>query len=145
MELPIATVSTEVAVRLAETDFMGITHHSAYIVWFEMGRVAWMEAAGVPYSEISDGGNHFAVTGINVAYRASSTFGDTVRIDAKLVKLRSRQVTFEYELYHAPNGKLLVTGSSDHICVDLAGNTAKIAPKFLDRLKQGAARLVDQP
>lgn|GEM_PF-304570 len=141
MDLSIATVSTTVSVRFAETDLMGITHHSAYIVWFEMGRVAWMDAAGVPYTEISQAGNHFAVTAINVSYRASSTFGDTLRLDTKLTKLRSRQATFNYELYHADSGILLITGSSEHICVDLNGAVSKIPLHFLTRLRNGAAEL----
>jgi len=138
-QLPLATVPTTVAVRFAETDLMGITHHSAYIVWFEMGRVAWMDAVGVPYTEISNGGHHFAVTGINVAYRASSTFGDTLRIDTTLIELRSRKVRFEYEIRHAQSNELLITASSDHICVDLDGRMAKIPANFLERIEQGAA------
>ena len=29
---------TEVTVRYAETDRMGVTHHAVYPIWFEMAR-----------------------------------------------------------------------------------------------------------
>ena len=34
-------------VRFVETDMMGVVHHSNYLRWFEMGRVAYLRAAGV--------------------------------------------------------------------------------------------------
>ena len=57
----------------------GIVHHSAYIVWFEAGRIAWLDAVGVPYAEIAAAGYHFAVIGVEVDYRTPARFGDTVR------------------------------------------------------------------
>jgi acyl-CoA thioester hydrolase len=140
--LPDAVVAVDLDVRFAETDLMGVVHHASYVVWFEVGRVAWMKAAQMPYAEIAAGGHHLAVTAIHAEYRASARFGDTVRISTRLAKLRSRQVEFRYELRHAATNALLVTGSSEHICVDLAGRMAKIPPEVLERLQQGAAALV---
>ena len=34
-------VDTEVSVRYAETDQMGIVYYANYLVWFEVGREAW--------------------------------------------------------------------------------------------------------
>ena len=137
-----APVATDMLVRFAETDAMGVVHHGAYIVWFECGRVAWMVAAEMPYTEVVASGHHFAVTGVHASYRASARFGDTVRIVTRLAKLRSRQVEFGYEIRNAADGLLLATGASEHICVDLAGSMAKIPPAIFDRLQQGASRLV---
>ena len=77
---------------------MGVVHHSAYVVWFEVGRVAWMDAAGMPYAEVAAGGHHFAVTGIQVEYRTAAHFGETVTVVSRLARLRSRQVAFAYEV-----------------------------------------------
>jgi acyl-CoA thioester hydrolase len=144
VDLTSAVAAVDVAVRFAETDLMGVVHHATYVIWFEVGRVAWMSAAGMPYTEIAAGGNHFAVTGIQVAYRASAHFGDTVRIHTRLVELRSRQVKFGYELRRLADSVLIATGVSEHICVDLEGRTAKIPPTVAARLWSGAARLADE-
>ena len=136
-----AILSAPIPIRFAETDLMGVVHHSAYIIWFEMGRIAWMDAAGVPYTEISATGHHFAVTGIQAAYRASATFGDSVIVATSLGTLRSRQVNFRYEIRHAEQGTLLVSGSSEHICVDLQGQMARIPQPLLRRLEQGAEQI----
>ncbi len=136
-----AAVSLEIDVRFAETDLMGVVHHSVYVVWFEAGRVAWMQAAGMPYTEFAATGHHFAVTAVTAQYRASARFGDRVRVVTSLATLRSRQVGFAYEVRLAADDTLLVTGSSDHICVDLAGRTTRIPEAVLQRLRAGVAAL----
>ena len=39
----LAASSTEIHVRFAETDAQGIVHNSAYLVWFELARVEYLE------------------------------------------------------------------------------------------------------
>lgn len=136
-----AVAPLDLVVRFAETDLMGVVHHSSYIVWFEAGRVAWMAAAGMPYTEVAATGHHFAVTGVHVEYRAAARFGDVVRVLTRLVKLRSRQVAFAYEVRHAVSGERLATGFSEHICVDLDGRMAKIPESVVARLAAGAEQL----
>lgn len=138
------TIALDIPVRFVETDMMGVVHHSNYLVWFEAARVAWMDAAGMPYVEVAAGGNHFAVTGVAVEYRAAARFGDTVRVIVGLSQLRSRQVTFTYTAQNALDGTLLSTGHTEHICVDLAGRMAKIPQSVVDRLSAGVLRLKQQ-
>jgi acyl-CoA thioester hydrolase len=136
-----AAVPLDLTVRFAETDLMGVVHHSSYVVWFEAGRVAWMTAAGMPYAEFARTGHHFAVTAIHAEYRAAARFGDVVRVITRLTRLRSRQVAFSYEVRHATTDERLALGSSEHICVDLDGRMAKIPEEIVARLVSGAEEL----
>lgn len=122
-------------VRFAETDAMGVVHHSNYVIWFEAARVALMEESGIPYAEVAAGGNHFAVTKLNVEYRAVARFGDLVKITAVVENVRSRQITFSYEVHSAAEQTLLATGSTEHICVDLQNRMAKIPLYVINKLK----------
>lgn len=128
------SVEIEFPVRFAETDAMGVVHHSNYPIWFEASRVAWMDAVGFPYTEFAAGGHHFAVTGLNVQFRTAARFGDVVRVKATLQSVRSRQVVFAYRVENTANGALLAMGETEHICVDLQGRMAKIPQRLLDRL-----------
>ena len=136
-----APVPLEIPVRFAETAAMGVVHHSAYIVWFEAGRIAWMAAAGMPYTEIAASGRHFAVTAVHAEYRAAAHFGDTVCVVTRLAKLRSRFVEFVYDVLNAVDGSLLARGRSEHVCVDLDGRMAKIPDTIIERLQAGAETL----
>lgn len=134
-------VPLDVTVRFAETDMMGIVHHSAYVVWFEAGRIAWMEAAGLPYAQVSAAGYNFAVTEINARYRAAIHFGEPVQVISRVTTLRSRQIEFEYEIRHRDAGTLCATGSSRHICVDREGRPVTIPTWVIEGLTTGARRL----
>ncbi len=125
--------------RFAETDAMGIVHHSAYVIWLEAARVAWMAAQGMPYAEFAAAGNHFAVIGVHVAYRQPCRFGDVVLVAAQVTELRSRLVTFAYQLQRASDGALLATATTEHVCVDLEGRVATIPHEAMQRLQQGIA------
>jgi acyl-CoA thioester hydrolase len=41
-------------------------------------------------------------------------------------ELRSRQLTFGYEIVNASTGAVLVTGTSEHVCIDRQGNLVRI-------------------
>jgi acyl-CoA thioester hydrolase len=45
-------VTTEVRVRYAETDQMGIVYYANYLVWFEIGRVELLRSLGLAYSQL---------------------------------------------------------------------------------------------
>lgn len=139
--MPDAAVDVEIPVRFAETDAMGVVHHAAYIVWFEAGRVAWMQAAGMPYAEIAAAGYHLAVTAVHAEYRNPSRFGDVVVVRTRLTRLQSRKVCFAYDLYRQDLKTLFVQGISEHICVDLNGRMSKIPANVLERLQAGKLHL----
>ncbi len=68
-----------------------------------------------------------------------------MRIVTQLAKLRSRQIEFSYEVRNVVDDRLLATGVSEHVCVDLDGRMTKIPPSILERLQQGAERLIPVP
>ena len=46
------TSETRLVVRYAETDMMGIVHHSRYYPWFEQARTDFVKKIGYSYSEL---------------------------------------------------------------------------------------------
>ena len=48
-------VTTEVRVRYAETDQMGVVYYANYLVWFEVGRVELLRALGFSYRQLEAG------------------------------------------------------------------------------------------
>ena len=43
---------THLTVRYAETDMMGIVHHSRYYPWFEVARTDFIKKIGMSYTEM---------------------------------------------------------------------------------------------
>ena len=46
---------TKILPRYAETDQMGIIHHSVYAIWYEQARTDFFNQVGIRYDEIEKG------------------------------------------------------------------------------------------
>src|SRR3954470_16032829 len=93
--------ATELRVRYAETDRMGIVYYANYLVWCEVGRVEFMRALGRDYASLEREGFGLAVAEATVRYLAPARFDDLVRVQTTLTTVRSRAVTFDYVISHA--------------------------------------------
>jgi acyl-CoA thioester hydrolase len=112
-------VTTQVRVRYAETDQMGIVHHSRYLIFFEQGRTDWLRAAGSPYGKLEEQGFLLPVTRVEVRYRRPARFEDELIVRTTLVKATVVTLDHRYEVLRG--GELLVQGESTVACVDREG------------------------
>lgn len=103
-------------VRYAETDRMGVAYNSHFLIWFEVGRSAYMRAAGFPYRELEAAGYLMPVATFSGELRESLAYDDEFEIHTWIARVRSRQVVFRYEI--RKEGRLVGRGETGHICVD---------------------------
>ena len=61
--------AVELRVRYAETDQMGVAHHTHYLVWCEVARTDHMRRRGVSYRELEGQGLRLAVVEAGIRYR----------------------------------------------------------------------------
>ncbi|MDZ7703725.1 MAG: thioesterase family protein [Trueperaceae bacterium] len=119
-------------VRFAETDQMGIAHHSAYVVWLEAARVEWLRDRGVSYRELEDEGVSLAVSQVSIDYRRSLCFDDEVTIDTTLSVAKSRRFRYDYRLTRGDD--LIALASTLHTPMDRTGRAIRFPQKWFDRL-----------
>lgn len=132
-----AGVETTFGVRYAETDAMGIVHHSVYLVWYEEGRSAWFrERIGDPrgYALFEVEGLAFAVTEARARYVAPARYGDYVTVRAWPTAIRSRGFTMTYEVRQAATGALLNEGYTTHLCLNREGAVVAVPAMWAARL-----------
>ena len=111
--------TTQVRVRYAETDQMGVVYHANYVVWMEVGRVEAMRSAGLNYAEMEREGIRVAVLGVEVQYKAAARYDDLVDITARVVQVQSRMMRIEYDIHRASDQQLLAKGATKHLFVNL--------------------------
>jgi acyl-CoA thioester hydrolase len=113
-------VETSVSVRYAETDQMGVVYYSNYLVWFEVGRVAWCKAKGFHYAEMESRDKRFLmVAEASCRYKSPARFEEDIIIRTGLAKATDRVIRYEYEILSANTGLLLAIGETAHIVTDL--------------------------
>lgn len=99
--------------RYAETDKMGIIHHSVYTIWFEQGRIDWCEKMDFPFHKIEELGIMLPVLSINLEYKKPAKFGECLTLFTELKSYSKVKLEYYYELYDTVNN-LLNKGTTTH-------------------------------
>ena len=110
---------TEVRVRYAETDQMGIAHHSNYLIWFEAGRSDLCRARGFSYKEMEEHDNALLIVAESyVRYKSPAFYEDVLTVRTSISQMRSRSIRFNYELHRPSDGALIAEGETLHLVTD---------------------------
>ncbi len=117
MSAPRETVS-ELRVRYAETDQMGVVYHANYLVWCEIARTDHIRELGPSYRDLEARGIRLAVTEASLRYIAPARYDDRVRIETRISALSSRTMTFEYTIRNADTMERLATARTVLISLD---------------------------
>lgn len=131
---PLHTHSTELRVRYAETDRMGVVYYANYLVWCEVGRVEFLRARGRSYARLEAEGVGLAVLDASVRYLSPARFDDLIRVDTTLTGVRSRAVTFDYLISHAESGVPLARASTSLVSINRDGGVITIPVPFREAL-----------
>ncbi len=129
-------VEAEIRVRYAETDAMGVVYHANYIVWFEVGRGEYMRQIGGDYTEYEIQGLFLPVSEVHARFIAPARYGDLVRVRTWVEEVRSRGLTFAYEVVNVENGQTLARGWTKHVCVDGEGRVRTLPRELREMLKK---------
>lgn len=108
--------TAEIEVRYAETDQMGVVYHANYLVWCEIGRTKIIEEMGFNYAEMEQDGIMSPVVNVQFSYKYPAKYGETVIVRTWVETYNSVKVTYGYEIVNQ-EGKVCVTGTSEHVCV----------------------------
>ena len=133
--MPAAEPTTvEFRVRYAETDQMGVVYHSNYLVWCEIGRTEYLRAYGTSYRAAEESGVSLAVAEATVRYHAPARYDDVIRVTTTLAEVRSRALTFDYEITDAERGTRFASARTLLVSLSPAGRVAPLPAAFLERL-----------
>ncbi len=124
---------TEVRVRYAETDQMGIVHHSNYLIWFETGRSELCRSRGFSYKDMEDENGMMVVAESYVRYKSPAYYDDAVIVRTQVAEIRSRSIRFIYEVRRHGDDALLAEGETLHLVTD-ANKKIKTVPDAYKRL-----------
>jgi acyl-CoA thioester hydrolase len=115
--------TTQLRVRYAETDQMGVVYYANYLVWFEIGRIELLRSLGYDYNRLQlEHKLMIPVIEVNCRYRHPARYDDEILIEACPVLLRGPLLKFAYRILRkSPEGeedKLLAEGETMHVICD---------------------------
>jgi acyl-CoA thioester hydrolase len=122
----IRLLSSEITIRVryAETDRMGLVHHSNYLVYFEEGRTELLRAQGLAYRDLEDQGFLLVLTRAQVHYRSPARYDDLLTLRTTVVRTTTVKIEHRYELFR--DGQLLAEGQTTLASVDREGRVQRL-------------------
>jgi acyl-CoA thioester hydrolase len=118
------TSEVSLYVRYAETDAMGIVHHASYIVYLEEGRSHYARERGQDYAAFEKTGYYLSVAEVHARYARPARYGQRLRVRTWIEEMRSRSLTFAYEVADAETGLAHMTATTRHVCITHDGRVA---------------------
>ena len=117
--------TTDIRVRYAETDRMGVVYYGNYFVWFEVARTEFFRAAGFSYRELEEKrGLRVMVVGASCRYRSPATYDDTLSVETWISGIKNTSLVFAYQVRR--DSTLIATGETTHVFTDVNGKPIKI-------------------
>ncbi len=130
--------STEVRVRLPETDAMGIVFHGAFFTYLEVGRMDYLRNLGLVGSHrqpIKDFAN--VVARACCDFRSSVGFDDPLVIHVRMAEIKHSSFRFEFVLMHRQEARVVAEGHTVHVAIDAATKRPIAVPAaFRERIRK---------
>jgi acyl-CoA thioester hydrolase len=116
-------------VRYAETDPARGAHFARYLVWFEVGRIAFLHRVGLDYSRMETGGSPFVIAWAGCRYLSPVGFDTPLQIEVWVEEVRQQSFTLGYRLVHTEENRPIALGRTVQAFIGAArGAAVRAAP-----------------
>jgi len=104
------TTESQIRVRYAETDQMGVVYHSNYFLYFESARAESIRQLGFTYAGMEKMGIVMPVIDVHCRYLRPAVYDDLLTIKTLLKELPvHHKITFHHEIFNEKK-ELLAAG-----------------------------------
>ena len=128
-------------VRFGETDMQQVVYYANYLLYAEVGRVAYLRHLGIDYArDFIARGVDFTMGEARVRYRAPLRFDDEFDIRVRVGELRNSSWAFEYAV-DRDDGTHCAQMSTIQVVIDRNGRALRIPDELkttLERAREGA-------
>lgn len=118
--------SSEVRVRLPETDAFGIVFNGVFFTYFDVGRMDYLRNLGVLDHISPAKGTTNVVAHASADFRSPARFDDVLVIHTRIASFGTTSFHFEFKVTHKTENRVVAEGKTVHVCLDPA--TWKPAP-----------------
>lgn len=129
---------TKIVPRYAETDQMGIIHHSVYAIYYEQARTEFFNAIGFRYNEIEADGLMTPLIELKCKYKKPAYYNEEIEVRTKLIELTPVKFTLQYDIYNKEE-QLINVGKTTLAWTDAKTlkviNLKKIKPQIYKELE----------
>ena len=126
----ITTCQIPIRVRYCEVDRQNAVYHSAYAMYFDMGRTELLRINGNDYKSLEDSGVTLVVARLECRFRAPAHYDDELLLTTTVGKVDRVRLEHIYKLERPIDNRLIAEGKTILVHVDENGDLKKL-PSFL--------------
>ena len=116
--------------RFGETDMQNVVYYANYLLYAEVGRVAYLRELGFLFSDMAAHGLDFTIGEASVRYRAPLRFDEVFDIMVRVGQIRHSSWGFEYAVDRA-DGMHCAEMTTVQVMIDRSSLRATRIPKDL--------------
>jgi acyl-CoA thioester hydrolase len=122
--------STELRVRLPETDAFGIVFHGTFYTYFDVARVDYLRGLGLTDPMRPTGGPNLIVHA-SADFKSPARFDDVLVASARIGEIGRTSFRFEFAVHHKAESRLVAKGTTVHVAIDSqSGRPAPVPESF---------------
>ncbi|HTF55637.1 MAG TPA: thioesterase family protein [Planctomycetota bacterium] len=110
--------STEVRVRLPETDAFGIVFHGYFYTYFDVARMDYIRNLGLMEHIRPTGGLTNTIVHASADFRSPARFDDVLVVQARISRFGRTSFMFEFAITHKGENRLVAEGRTVHVILD---------------------------
>lgn len=129
---------TEVIVRYAETDQMGIAYHGHYFTWYHIVRDTLITRAGIDIKYWERNGIYSPVVEATSVYKFPALYNDHLLVQCRTGASRKTRIVMYYRLIRKKDGREIALGKT----VNVLMKNGRILLDFPDAMKSFAEALL---
>jgi len=109
--------STELRVRLPETDSLGVVYHGCFLTYFDVARMDYLRGLGL-LERFRKGESLNLVVHASADFRSPARFDDVLIVNVRVRRIGDSSVTFDFRVNLKADGRLVAEGRSVHSFID---------------------------
>ncbi len=109
---------------------MGVVYHGNYPQFLEIARVEWLRSLGISYKTMEENGVMLPVISLQINYKKSAVYDDLITVVAKLKKIPSVKIEFDYDIFNE-DGDLLANANTVLAFIDVDTKKPVKCPDYL--------------
>ncbi|MCB9528509.1 MAG: thioesterase family protein [bacterium] len=138
--------STEIRVRLSETDAVGIVFFGSFAIYFDVGRMDYLAHLGLTsldghVRDLAPG----AVVQHHVDFHRPARYNDTLVVFVRVARLGKTSYTFHFLVNDKRTRARVATGSLTLVWLDPDFRPAPIPEPFRRAIREFEGALLDEP
>jgi len=135
----------QITVRHYECDPLGHVNHAVYAHYFEVGRLAAMAEAGLPFRAVLKQGYTVVAVDMYVQYKAPAFTDEVLEVESYISSFRGAQMTWQQAIYRSADGVLLALAEVHGAFTRADGRPTRIPPAMRALLEAVHLPEAEQP